>query len=153
MEWTKDAKQPEQQAHPAVGVSLSASIVPVCTYPREPSRAASTCWVRQSASHIPPGGTWESSTGSVSQSLTVENLAEILSPEPIASHTKSVTKILSSGPKYKHQGLGQLWPKTSYSEKKPHIFCLCHQIKSSHRSENILHCGYRSYFRRLADLV
>ena len=57
MEWTKDAKQPEQQAHPAVGVSLSASIVPVYTYPREPSHASSACWVRQSASHIPPGGT------------------------------------------------------------------------------------------------
>lgn len=73
-----------EQTQPTLPVSCSS--LPAqspSTYPREPSHAASVCWVRQSAFRIPRRYTLESSRRSISQALCMDN-SEI----PL-SHTKA----------------------------------------------------------------
>lgn len=125
------------------------------TYPREPSRAVSACWGRQSTSHIPRGYTWESSRQSISQALPMEN-SEILSlphqspsfPTPNLSPKQRLSTVLNTNT----SDLASFEAKQAIL-RKSHIFCLCYQTKSSPNSGNILSRGSRHDFRRLSDLV
>lgn len=125
------------------------------TYPREPSRAVSACWGRQTASHIPRGYTWESSRQSISQALPVE-ISETLSlphqspslPTPNLSPERRLSTVLNI-----NTGDLASFAATQAVLRKSHTFCLCYQTESSPNSGNILSRGCRHDFGRLSDLV